>query len=156
MEIASQTKSKSSEKPGPSAALRHLRLGWVWLLIFLTLGIVLELFHGFKLGWYLDVSNEMRRLMWRLAHAHGTFMGIVHLVFAWSTTLLPSWAIPAQRMAGSLLTAASVLIPGGFFLGGLWHYEGDPGLGIVLLPLGAILLFASATMVVVAAFKEGR
>ena len=94
--------------------------------------------------------------MWRLAHAHGTFMGIVHLVFAWSTTLLPSWTISAQRMAGSLLTAASVLIPGGFFLGGLWHYEGDPGLGIVLLPIGAILLFASAAMVVVAAFKEGR
>jgi hypothetical protein len=36
---------------------------------------------------------------------------------------------------------ASVLLPGGFFLGGLFLYRTDPGLGIVLVPIGAVLLF---------------
>lgn len=35
-------------------------------------------------------------------------------------------------------------MPGGFFLGGIWVYAGDPGLGIVLVPLGGVLLFAAA------------
>ena len=39
--------------------------------VFGTLGLVLETLHGFKIGAYLDVSNETRRLMWRLAHVHG-------------------------------------------------------------------------------------
>jgi hypothetical protein len=39
--------------------------------------------------------------------------------------------------------AASLLIPGGFFLGGVVIYAGDPGLGIVLVPVGALLLFTA-------------
>ena len=50
---------------------RHLRFGWWSLLCFLTLGIVLESLHGFKVGWYLDAAHSTRRLMWTLAHAHG-------------------------------------------------------------------------------------
>ena len=37
----------------------HLRFGWWSLLVFLSLGIALETLHGFKIGWYLDVANEM-------------------------------------------------------------------------------------------------
>lgn len=37
--------------------------------------------------------------------------------------------------------AASVLLPGGFFLGGIFIHGGDPGLGIFLVPLGAGFLF---------------
>ena len=41
----------------------HLKLGWVWLLLFATLGLVLEGLHGLKAGFYLDVGMETRRLM---------------------------------------------------------------------------------------------
>ena len=61
---------RASEDPA-SCARRHLRIGWSLLLIFLTLGIVLESLHGFKVGWYVNASNEVRQVMWRLAHAHG-------------------------------------------------------------------------------------
>ena len=61
---------------------RHLRFGWWSLLLFATLGLVLESLQGFKVRAYLDVSNETRRLMWTLAHAHGTLGGLLHLGLA--------------------------------------------------------------------------
>ena len=50
---------------------RHVRFGWWSLLLFTTFGLILEVFHGFKVRAYLDLSTETRRLMWTLAHAHG-------------------------------------------------------------------------------------
>ena len=61
---------------------RHRDFGWWSLLVFLTMGLLLESFHAFKLGWYLDVGNETRRLMLQLAHTHGTLFGLVHLAFS--------------------------------------------------------------------------
>ncbi len=120
---------------------RHLTFGWWALLVFLTLGIVLESLHGFKAGFYLNVSNSTRRLMWTLAHAHGTLLALVHIGFGATAHLLPSWNEKSRGMASACLMSASILIPGGFFLGGLVIYSGDPGLGILLVPLGALLLF---------------
>ena len=122
---------------------RHLRFGWWSLLVFLTLGLALEAMHGFKVGWYLDVANDTRRLMWTLAHAHGVLLGLVNIAFALTQNLRP---IPSPRraVASALLIAASVLLPGGFFLGGLVVYEGDPGLGIFLTPIGGVLLLIAA------------
>ncbi len=59
---------------------RNLRFGWWSLLVFLSLGAVLEALHGFKIGWYVDVGNETRRLMFTLAHAHGTLLALVNIV----------------------------------------------------------------------------
>src|SRR6266571_7488083 len=59
---------------------RNLRFGWWSLLVFLSLGGALETLHGFKIGWYLDVGNEMRRLMFTLAHAHGTLLAVVNII----------------------------------------------------------------------------
>lgn len=125
---------------------RHLRFGWWSLLIFLTLGIVLEGLHGFKVGAYLNVSNATRRLMWTLAHAHGTLLGLVHIAFAMTTNHLGGWSGRTRNFASVSLMAASILLPGGFFLGGLVFYAGDPGLGILLVPLGAIFLFVSVLL----------
>ncbi|MFQ5556715.1 MAG: hypothetical protein ACE5GB_04305, partial [Acidimicrobiales bacterium] len=61
---------------------RHFRFGWWSLLLFLTLGIALETLHGLKIGWYLNVSNQTRRLLWTLSHAHGTLLALVHIAFA--------------------------------------------------------------------------
>ncbi len=141
-EDASQENLKAS-LPSDASKLtsRHLHWGWWGLLVFLSLGIILEALHGFKVGAYLDVGNETRRLMWTLAHAHGTMLSLIHMAFALSLPHLSSMAQrKARRMSGCLI-GASILMPGGFFLGGWVTYGGDPGLGIFLLPIGAFLLF---------------
>jgi len=122
---------------------RHLRFGWWTLLIFLTLGLVLEAMHGLKVGFYLSVTNETRRLMWTLAHAHGTLLALVNLGFAFTVRLLPEWSGRQRGLASVCLRAATLLMPAGFFLGGAVIYSGDPGLGIILLPVGGLLLLVA-------------
>ena len=123
-------------------AQRHLRFGWWSLLLFAGLGLVLELLQGFKVRAYLDVSNETRRLMWTLAHAHGTLLAVVHVMFALTWRAAPA-SLPKPRLISTALIAASTLLPGGFFLGGLTFYSGDPGLGVVLVPVGGVLLLVA-------------
>ena len=131
--------------PSSSYTRLHLRFGWWSLLIFATLGLGLETLQGFKMPLYVDVSNDTRRLMWTLAHAHGIGLALVHLLFALSLPSLP--AQPGRdRLVSRCLIAASVLLPGGFFLGGLVYYSGDPGPGILLVPVGAVLLLAAVVM----------
>lgn len=122
---------------------RHLRVGWWALLLFLTLGLVLEALHGFKVGFYLKVSNETRRLMWTLAHAHGTLLGLVNLGFAFTVRFLPDRAAGERGLASICLRVATVLMPAGFFFGGVWVHAGDPGLAILLVPVGGVLLFVA-------------
>lgn len=119
---------------------RHLRFGWASLFVFVVLGGVLEAMHGFKVDWYLAVGNETRRLLWRLAHAHGTFLALVHVAFAVS---LPAAAERAPRLASACLVGASIALPGGFLLGGLGVAGGDPGIGIALVPFGLVLLLVA-------------
>ncbi|MGE0705608.1 MAG: hypothetical protein AB7P22_16905 [Vicinamibacterales bacterium] len=123
---------------------RHLTIGWWSIFVFGALGLVLETMHGFKLTVYLDVANETRRLMWTLAHAHGTLLGLVHIAFAVSAPMLPALSFRQQETVSKALIGASVLLPGGFFLGGIRFYAGDPGVGIILVPPGAILLLLAA------------
>lgn len=121
---------------------RHLRFGWSCLLVFLTFGLVLEALHGFKVDLYLNVANETRRLMWTLAHAHGTLLSLVNIAFG-LTLAVRRVAMPRGTFASRALIAATILLPGGFFLGGLVIYGGDPGLGVLLVPIaGALLLVA--------------
>jgi hypothetical protein len=124
-------------------AQRHLRFGWWSLLVFATLGLVLETLHGFKVRAYLDVSNETRRLMWTLAHAHGTLLAVIHIIFGLTLKVVRAVPAPELRGVSAALIAASLLLPGGFFLGGIAFYSGDPGLGILLVPVGAILLLTA-------------
>jgi hypothetical protein len=138
-------------------AQRHLRFGWWSLLVFAALGLTLETLHGLKVRAYLDVSNETRRLMWTLAHAHGTLLGLVHVAFGLtvkSAALDPG--APHVRAISSALIAASVLLPGGFFLGGIAFYSGDPGLGVLLVPFGAVSLIAAVFMIARATGMERR
>jgi hypothetical protein len=121
-----------------NASDRHLRFGWWALFVSLSLGVVLETLHGFKLGWYLDVGHEMRRLMFTLAHAHGTLLALVNIAAGLTLRAVPGFVL-APSASWSLLWGA-VLLPAGFFLGGLVIHDGDPGLGIVLAPIGALLL----------------
>jgi hypothetical protein len=92
---------------------------------------------------YLDLANETRRLMWTLAHAHGVGLALVHLLFALQVQALPSAAGARHALVSRLLIASSVVLPGGFLLGGAVYYGGDPGLGILLVPVGAVLLLVA-------------
>jgi hypothetical protein len=47
-----------------------------------------------------------------------------------------------------------VTLPGGFFLGGVTAVDGDPGVGIVLVPVGAILLVTGVTLLLVLSRKK--
>jgi len=116
---------------------RALVLGWILLAVFLPLGMTLEALHALKLQVYL--GSAMRREMWTLAHAHGNLLGILCLAFA----ALGERAIPdaaARRRIALSLCIGAVLMPLGFFLGGILDYEGDPSLGILLVPAGGLFL----------------
>jgi len=54
----------------------------------------------------------------------------------------PAW----RRHASRLLTLAGMLVPIGFFLGGLVVQGSDPFLGIALVPLGALCLFLAVLL----------
>jgi hypothetical protein len=123
----------------PDYSRRHLRLGWSILLVYAALGLVLESLQGFKVAAYLDVSNDTRRTMWRLAHTHGTLLGAINVLFALTLRSSPATVAGAARISMALI-AATVLLPVGFFLGGVVFYAGDPGLGVLLVPLGGVLL----------------
>jgi hypothetical protein len=101
--------------------------------------------HAFKTSAYLDVSNEPRRLMWTLAHAHGTLMGLIHVAFAVTLGFWNVRTAQARQVSGALI-AATVLLPGGFLLGGVRFYGGDPGVGVALVPVGAGLLVYAAVV----------
>jgi len=147
-EQAAQQARNAPANPVPSAAdsnatpeeRRHFRLGWWSLFTFVCLGITLEGMLAFRVGWYMDVGdNETHRLMLRLGHAHGTLLSVLNIVFAGSLARL-SLPAGARVLASRCLAAATLLVPGGFLLGGLVTHGADPGLGIILLPAGAVLL----------------
>jgi hypothetical protein len=124
-----------------NTADRHLRFGWWSLFAWLALGVAVEVLHGFKLGWYLDVGNETRRLMLTLAHAHGTLLALVNIAAGITARVIKDFAL--ARPASVALWWAALLLPTGFFLGAFGVHGGDPGLGILLVPAGAtLLLFA--------------
>ena len=128
------------------AIRKTLRTGWVLLAIALPFGVTLEALHGFKVQAYL--ASEMRREMWRLAHAHGTLLGILCLVFAAVAEAHVPTAIRGRVAA--MIRWGAVLMPLGFFLGGILNSEGDPSLGILLVPAGALLLVVALVRVALA------
>lgn len=126
-------------------AYGNLRFGWWSLLVFLSLGGALETLHGFKIGWYVDVGNETRRLMFTLAHAHGTLLALINIAAGLTARKVDRFELrPSVSFA---LIWAAILLPAGFFLGGIVIYDGDPGLGVWLVPVGAILLFYSVARI---------
>lgn len=123
---------------------RHLRLGWWALGLYILLGVLLEALHAMKAGFYLDVGQETRRLMFRLAHTHGTLLGLVNILYALTLRTVNS---AANTLASASLLVATVLMPAGFFLGGIWARGGDPGLGAALIPAGALALVLGVALI---------
>ncbi len=122
---------------------RSLRFGFVSLLVWAMFGFALEIVHGLKLA-LLD--DPFAFSMLRLAHAHGVGLALVVLVARLARPQLGE----LEREATAISVGAA-LVPLGFALGAIGHSEGDPGIGIACLPVGALLVlfglvgFARAT-----------
>jgi hypothetical protein len=115
----------------------NLSAGFSALCLFSALGLGLETLHAFKIGYYLDVGNETRRLLWRLAHAHGVLLGLLNVCQALAVR---AWPCLSDALAGRALLAALVLMPSGFLLGGAFASGGDPGASIGLAAAGGVAL----------------
>jgi hypothetical protein len=129
----------SQRQRAADVARRHLRVGFAALAFFVLLGAVLEALHAFKVAGYLDAEHETRRLMLRLAHAHGTLLSILNIVFGLTAKAYPR-ACTALSSAAMFVSLA--LVPLGFGLGGISARGGDPGALVLLVPPGALSLFA--------------
>jgi hypothetical protein len=115
----------------------NLRAGLWALFAFASVGLVLEGLHAFKLGLYLDVGNETRRLLWRLAHAHGALLGLLNVCFALAARQFPRLD---ERLVARCLLLALLLMPAGFGLGGAFARGGDPGASVGLAAAGGLAL----------------
>lgn len=143
--------SKKQNTTEKNLGRRHGRFGWTWLLIWLLFGLTLEMLHGFKAAEYL--LDPIRREFWTLAHFHGVTLALVNLIYVrWAESeQLP---ISQRNLASWCLIGGSILMPLGFFLGGLVHFEGDPGIGIFLAPPGALLILITVFLQTVAAWRN--
>ena len=124
----------------PGAGL--IRQGWISLALWIAFGILIEGFSAFRSPAYLD--DTVRREMFRLAHAHGTLLNLLLLGAAICARLD---LIRLGPMTSLGLCAAAVLLPAGFLFAGLWHFKDEPGLAILLVPVGAVLLLVTAVYI---------
>ena len=122
---------------------------WISLAAWIVFGLLIEGLIGFRSPALLD--DAVRREMFRLAHAHGTLLNLVLIAAAICARLE---MIRLGRGSSLALRAAVVLLPVGFLLAGVWHYKDDPGLGIFLVPVGAVLLLAAAFQIALTALRR--
>lgn len=114
-----------------------VRFGFGLLLVSLPLGLTLEALHALKVPVYL--GSALRRELWTLSHAHANLLGILCLAYGAIAERLAGDEAVRARIAFWLRLGA-LLLPLGFFLGGVMNYEGDPSFGIVFVPAGALCL----------------
>src|SRR5262245_26635964 len=108
--------------------MNRIKLAFVWMAVWVAFGLVLDALIGTKQFFYLE--DPMRRDLWRLAHAHGVLLSVVFVVVA------RLHGFGGRRGPERLMFLGALLLPLGFFLGGLTPTETDPGVGIWLVPLG--------------------
>ncbi len=125
-----------------------LRQGWVSVAVWMTVGLLLEGLLGYKAPSYL--SDPQRRELFRLAHSHGTLLGVILIVAALTAQ---RFSLPS-RLPQLSLRIGAVMMPVGFMLAGIWHPEGDPGLAIWLVPPGALLVIFGAVAIALSLKKE--
>lgn len=135
--------------PMTAPILGLVRQGWISLALWMSFGLLVEGLIGFRIPALLD--DPVRREMFRLAHAHGTLFNVVLIVAAIGARLE---LVTLTRLASRTMRLAVVLLPGGFLLGGIWHFKDDPGFGVWLVPVGAVLMIFSALLLALSARRE--
>lgn len=129
-------------------AARMMTQGWVSLALWMSVGLLLEGLLGYKIPSYLN--DLQRRELFRLAHTHGAFLGLVLIAAA----LCGRRGAGLPRIACLSLSVGSALMPLGFLLAGIRHPEGDPGPAIWIVPPSAILIIFGAITVALASFNS--
>jgi hypothetical protein len=112
-----------------------LKQGFISLACWMTFGFLLEGLIGYKIPTYLN--DNLRRELFQLAHTHGTLFSVVLIVVA---ICLKLNLLKPNNQYQIALRVGSVVMPVGFLLGGIWHYESDPGFLIWLSPIGAVII----------------
>lgn len=152
-----QVSMKSNAVPEPEQwarlAWRHRVWGWRLVLVYVTMGLALAALRGLKIGFYLDPAQEVRREMWTLAHAHGTLVGIVQVLFSAALAKWRSWS--RARLCSALLFWAAVLLPTGFVLAGIAPSVDEPWIGVALVPVGGLFLCAAVFLIAREAYAAG-
>lgn len=132
-------KGKSNPAAEESASFSRMMFqGWVSIAIWMSAGLLLEGLLGYKIPSYLN--DAQRRELFRLAHTHGTFLGLVLI----AAGLCVRRGATLPRAARLSLSVGSALMPLGFLLAGIWHPEGDPGPAIWIVPPSALLIIFGA------------
>jgi hypothetical protein len=125
------------------------RQGWIGLAFWMSFGLLLEGLIGFRSPAYL--ADPVRRELFRLAHTHGTVLSIL-LLIAFVFLEMRSIDPPAAGLWS--LRIGAILMPVGFLLGGVWHYESDPGIFIFLAPLGGLAIIFGVISIAVSTLKK--
>lgn len=102
---------------------------WLLLLLWLVFGLVLEFLMATKADAYL--ADDIRREMWRLAHAHGVLLSVI-------TLLVDAHLGWGGKLARPMMVFGAIAMPFGFFLGGCWPSLTDPHALVILAPLGGL------------------
>lgn len=99
-------------------------------------------------GWFLlriatarQPATDLQRTFFRAGHAHAgvlVTLGLVCLLLSEATALTG----PAQWLARTGVLAAAILLPAGFFAAAAGPGRTTPSRGIVLLPVGGVVLAA--------------
>jgi hypothetical protein len=107
----------------------------IGIAIWMTFGLLLEGFIGYKTPMYLQ--DSLRRELFRLAHAHGTLLSGLLLGVTLAADRLE---LDPSKLVLWALRIGVVTLPLGFLFGGVWHFESDPGMGVWLVPASAVLV----------------
>lgn len=116
----------------------------VGVAVWMTFGLLLEGLIGYKTPAYLQ--DSIRRELFRLAHAHGTLLSLLLLGLA---LVCDRFEIKSATIGTMALRVGVVLMPVGFLLGGARHYESDPGVGIWLVPIAAVMVLFGVVSVAI-------
>lgn len=123
--------------------------GWFSLAFWLAFGLLLEGLIGFRSPNYL--RDATRRELFRLAHAHGTIFSLLLLIVA---VYLQKQLIAPPKIGVLAVQIGVVMMPVGFLLGGVWHYESDPNALVFLAPLGGLLIIFGVITIAFSSLKK--
>jgi len=147
--------AKNTSRDDPSRvavwARQAMFQGWLSIAVWMGFGLLLEGFLGYKIPAYLQ--DQQRRELFRLAHTHGTFLGLVLVAAA---VVIQRLNISPPRAARVAIRLGTGLMPLGFLIAGVWHSEADPGLAIWLVPPAALLVIFGVVAFALASLTRGE
>jgi hypothetical protein len=127
------TGNETTEKAAVTNVRSLLRQSFVGLAAWLSFGLLLEGFIGFRVSAYM--SDLTRRELFQLAHTHGTLLSLLLLL---CTLTISKQLVYPNKSAVLALRLGAILMPFGFLLGGIWTRGEEPNFLIFLAPIGGI------------------